>query len=86
MSGLLQSRTIILTVPPQFAYNTAKAAASALTKMMSTEFALKKIPVRVNAIAPGVYESEMTADVISPEEVDKTGKGLHPVPARRSGT
>ncbi|KAF8916977.1 hypothetical protein CPB85DRAFT_1287008 [Mucidula mucida] len=69
-----------------FAYNSAKAAASALTKMLSTELALKKIPVRVNAVAPGVYESEMTQGVISPEEVDKTGKGVLPVPARRPGT
>lgn len=37
----------------QFAYNTSKAAASHLTKMLSTELALKKIPVTVNAIAPG---------------------------------
>ncbi|KAF9005293.1 hypothetical protein BDZ89DRAFT_1145312 [Hymenopellis radicata] len=63
-----------------------KAAASALTKMLSTELALKKIPVRVNAVAPGVYESEMSQLVISPEETDLTGKGVLPVPARRPGT
>jgi squamous cell carcinoma antigen recognized by T-cells 3 len=70
--------------------------------MMATEFALKKIPVRVNSIAPvsffadktwcfsrtiqGVYASEMTFDHIPPELVDKIGKGVSPVPAERDGT
>lgn len=70
----------------KFAYNSSKAAASALTKTMATEFALKGVQVRVNAIAPGVYESEMTFDQIHPEQVDKIGKGLIPVPAKRAGT
>ena len=38
----------------QFAYNSGKAAASHLTRLMATEFALKNIPVRVNAVAPGI--------------------------------
>ncbi|PBK75143.1 NAD(P)-binding protein [Armillaria solidipes] len=68
-----------------FAYNSAKAAASQLSKMLSTELALKGVLIRVNAIAPGPYESEMTTDVITPEEVDRIGKGVLPVPARRAG-
>lgn len=54
--------------------------------MLATEIALKGIQVRVNAIAPGVYESEMTTDVITPDLVDKVGKGVTPVPAGRPGT
>lgn len=69
----------------QFAYNATKAAATHVTKMFATEFALKKIPVRVNAVAPGVYESEMTYPHIPPEEVDKVGKSIVPVPAHRAG-
>ncbi|KAJ7075866.1 hypothetical protein B0H15DRAFT_1007041 [Mycena belliarum] len=69
-----------------FAYNSAKAAASHLTKMLATECALKGVRVRVNAVAPGVYASEMTADVIPPERVNAVGKGVMPVPAERSGT
>ena len=69
----------------QFAYNSAKAAASHLTKMLATELALKKIPVRVCAIAPGVWESEMTHHTITPDLVDRVGKGLVPVPTRRAG-
>ncbi|KAG5654256.1 hypothetical protein H0H81_005499 [Sphagnurus paluster] len=77
---------VIKVAQEHFAYNSAKAAASHLTKMLATEFALKKVKVRVNAIAPGVYASEMTHDYISPEQVDKVGKGLQPVPAARAGT
>ncbi|KAI0632069.1 short-chain dehydrogenase [Trametes polyzona] len=68
-----------------FAYNSAKAAASHLTKMMATEFALKKVPVRVCAVAPGVWESEMTFDNITDDLVDKVSKAVVPVPTRRSG-
>ncbi|THV05201.1 short-chain dehydrogenase [Dendrothele bispora CBS 962.96] len=77
---------IIKVAQDHFCYNSAKAAASHLTKMMSTEFALKKVPVRVNAVAPGVYASEMTLDEITADKVDKVGKGLQPVPAARAGT
>ncbi|KAI0695744.1 NAD(P)-binding protein [Cerioporus squamosus] len=69
-----------------FAYNSAKSAASHLSKMLATEFALKNVPVRVCSIAPGVWESEMTFDNITPELVDKVGKGVVPVPARRPGS
>ncbi|TFY81141.1 hypothetical protein EWM64_g2872 [Hericium alpestre] len=70
-----------------FCYNSSKAAASHLTKMMSTEFALNGVSVRVNSIAPGVYASEMTVDdVTSVEEVAKIGKSIVPVPAGRAGT
>ncbi|KAF8964221.1 short-chain dehydrogenase [Flammula alnicola] len=77
---------LIKVAQEHFCYNSAKAAASHLTKMLDTEFALKKIPVRVNAIAPGVYASEMTMDEIPSEAVDEIGKGVSPVPARRAGT
>ncbi|CAK5265017.1 unnamed protein product [Mycena citricolor] len=77
---------VIKLAQDHFAYNSAKAAAAHLTRMMSTEYALKGAQVRVNAVAPGVYASEMTQADISPEEVDKIGKGLASVPARRAGT
>jgi NAD(P)-dependent dehydrogenase (short-subunit alcohol dehydrogenase family) len=57
--------------------------------MLATEFALKKLPIRVNCIAPGVYATEMTfreGGVFTEEETNAVGKGLLPVPARRNGT
>ncbi|KAF9481171.1 short-chain dehydrogenase [Pholiota conissans] len=77
---------LIKVAQDHFCYNSAKAAASHLTKMFDTEFALKGIPIRVNAIAPGVYASEMTFDHITPDLVDKIGKGVSGVPAKRAGT
>ncbi|KAJ7212279.1 NAD(P)-binding protein [Mycena pura] len=77
---------VIKVAQEHFGYNSAKAAASHLTRMMATEFAIRGVQVRVNSIAPGVYESQLTHDVIPPEMVDKVGKGLMPVPAKRAGT
>jgi len=70
-----------------FCYNSSKSAASHLTKMLATELALKGIRVRVNAIAPGVYESEMTLDkIIGKSLVNRVGDGIQPIPAERAGT
>jgi len=77
---------VIKVAQEHFCYNSAKAAATHLTKMFSTELALRNIPVRVNSIAPGVYASEMTLDEITPKQVDKIGKGIQPVPSKRAGT
>ncbi|KIY44765.1 short-chain dehydrogenase [Fistulina hepatica ATCC 64428] len=68
-----------------FAYNSSKAAASHLSKMMATEFSLKGFKVRVNAIAPGPWASEMTSYEDTPEMTNKIAKGLFPVPAARLG-
>jgi len=71
-----------------FAYNSAKAATIHLTKMFSTELALKNIPVRVNSIAPGMFPSEMTdhqGKELPADKVDAIGKGITGVPMRRGG-
>lgn len=44
-----------------FAYNTSKAAAIHLTKMLAQEVTSSGLRIRVNNIAPGVFPSEMTA-------------------------
>jgi NAD(P)-dependent dehydrogenase (short-subunit alcohol dehydrogenase family) len=78
---------VIRLAQNHFAYNTSKAAAGHLTRMLATELALKNINVRVNAIGPGVYASEITYDKIdTPDLVNRVGKGLMPVPAARAGT
>ncbi|KAF8706256.1 Enoyl-(Acyl carrier protein) reductase, partial [Rhizoctonia solani] len=73
----------------KFAYNSAKAANIQLTKMFATELALKKIPVRINAIAPGVYPSEMTGEqgthTLPGKEASEIAQGLRPIPFDRSG-
>ncbi|CAE6410967.1 unnamed protein product [Rhizoctonia solani] len=72
-----------------FAYNSAKAASIHLTKMFSTELAIKGIPVRVNSIAPGMFPSEMTGHQgqhMSGEKADEIGKGITGVPMQRGGS
>jgi len=54
--------------------------------MLASEISLKKIPVRINTIAPGVYSSEMTLEKIAKEKVDSIGKGVMPVPMERDGS
>ncbi|KIY45630.1 short-chain dehydrogenase [Fistulina hepatica ATCC 64428] len=68
-----------------FCYNSSKAAASALTRLLACELALKNVPIRVNAIAPGMYETAMTKDVIPLEMLDKMAGGTSPIPAKRPG-
>ncbi|EJT98571.1 short-chain dehydrogenase [Dacryopinax primogenitus] len=73
-----------------FCYNAAKAAANHLTLMLSTELALRRVLVRVNAIAPGVYGSEMTSGHtnghFTAAAANAVGKGLTPLPSARGGT
>ncbi len=54
---------------------------------MSTELALRKLPIRVNSIAPGVYSTEMTGNgvVANQKDTDAIGKPIVSVPAARSG-
>ncbi|KEY65271.1 hypothetical protein S7711_01789 [Stachybotrys chartarum IBT 7711] len=52
---------MIKTAQHHFAYNASKGAFQHLTRMMASEFLLSGVRVRINAIAPGVFPSEMTA-------------------------
>lgn len=73
----------------KFAYNSAKAANIHLTKMFSTELAIKNIPVRVNTIAPGVFPSEMTdsqGKTLDGEKASAIGQGIRGIPFQRGGT
>lgn len=64
--GLLQSQFISTTSfaglarvePPSYIYNASKAALNSLTKTLSSEYA--KFSIRANAIAPGLFVTEMT--------------------------
>ncbi|KAF8588555.1 short-chain dehydrogenase [Ramaria rubella] len=72
-----------------FAYNSAKAGASHLTKLLATELGLRNIQIRVNAIAPGAWPSEMTRNqgkTLTGEQANRISMGTAPVPANRGGT
>ena len=52
---------LVLKSQAHFSYNASKAAANQLTKLLASEIVNNGFKVRVNAIAPGVFPSEMTA-------------------------
>ena len=68
------------------AYSLTKAALDKLTLVLGMSFAGRGIPIRVNALQPGVFASQL----ISPEvlEAIKTNipEVVAPIPARRHGT
>jgi len=64
------------------AYNSSKAAAVHLTRLMATEFAATK--VRVNTIAPGKFPAEMTAGESDEKNVSELDEKLD-IPAGRPG-
>jgi len=55
MSGITKQSQV-----GQFAYNAAKAGTLSLTNQLAYEFRCPEIGIRVNAIAPGYFPSEMT--------------------------
>lgn len=77
MSGL------VVNVPQtQAVYNTSKAAVSMLTKSLAVEWLA--LGVRVNAIAPGYFASDMTQRVVD-EEPEKADVWVSRTPASRLG-
>ena len=77
---------IVLKSQAHFSYNASKAAANQVTKLLASEIANAGIKVRVNAIAPGVYPSEMTAQESKDNQKSEipAEKYAH-LPARRPG-
>jgi NAD(P)-dependent dehydrogenase (short-subunit alcohol dehydrogenase family) len=77
MSGL------VVNVPQQqAAYNTSKAGVSMLTKSLAVEWLSRGI--RVNAIAPGYFASDMTREVAA-REPEMRDEWLRRTPAGRMG-
>ncbi|ESK93799.1 short chain dehydrogenase reductase family protein [Moniliophthora roreri MCA 2997] len=71
-----------------YSYCVSKVGLNHLTSVLATEFALKEIPVRVNAIVPGLFASE--ANTGTPGGVETLAKStipgaVNPIPLRRPG-
>ncbi|KAK0446553.1 uncharacterized protein EV420DRAFT_1569921 [Desarmillaria tabescens] len=69
------------------AYAPTKAALNHLTLTLGTSFGTRDIPIRVNAISPGPFESQLT----SPEFLELLRTSIMPglvaqIPARRHGS
>ena len=77
---------IVLKSQNHFAYNASKGAANHVTRMLASEVSNSGVKVRINAIAPGVFPSEMTAkdsDANQKSAIEKD-KYSH-LPAQRPG-
>jgi NAD(P)-dependent dehydrogenase (short-subunit alcohol dehydrogenase family) len=67
-----------------FAYNSSKAAVTHMMKMLATSLAQYRI--RCNVLAPGIFPSDLTTNIIGgldPLQSGKLDKGI--VPAERTG-
>ena len=84
-SSIINISSVLASVKsfaPQAAYSSSKAAIIALTRDLSAQWAERR-GIRVNAIAPGYFASEMTAEV--PEEALNAWLETH-CTLRRMGT
>lgn len=79
---------IVKVAQNHYAYNASKASANSLTLMLAHELNFSsKINVRVNALAPGLFASEMTAGGAASKDgvTDPSSMGDHSNPAGRTG-
>ncbi|KKY24486.1 putative short chain dehydrogenase reductase family [Phaeomoniella chlamydospora] len=80
ISGMVQ------TAQNHFAYNASKGAAHHLTKLLASEITSQGIKIRINAIAPGVFPSEMTAHESADNQKSELPKSKKSeLPASRPG-
>jgi NAD(P)-dependent dehydrogenase (short-subunit alcohol dehydrogenase family) len=77
----ISSTSAILAHPEGAAYGAAKAGLVHLTRTMATELGPRG--VRVNGIAPGVFRTDMTADMFADREWVR--RRLQKMPLRRFG-
>lgn len=76
----------VLKSQGHFSYNASKGAANQLTKILASEVANHGMKVRINAIAPGVFPSEMTAgDSKENQKSEIPAEKYGHLPARRPG-
>lgn len=76
----------VLKSQGHFSYNASKGAANHLTKILASEVANHGMKVRINAIAPGVFPSEMTTgDSKENQKSEMPADKYAHLPARRPG-
>ncbi|KAK0232652.1 hypothetical protein IW262DRAFT_1258289 [Armillaria fumosa] len=69
------------------AYGPTKAALERLTLVLGTSFAGRDIPIRVNALEPGIFASQLTSTELLESLKTKPVPGsVAPIPVRRHGS
>ena len=77
---------MVLKSQAHFSYNASKGAANQLTKLLASEIANHGMKIRVNAIAPGVFPSEMTTGASKENQKSEIpAEKYGHLPARRPG-
>ncbi|PBK89335.1 NAD(P)-binding protein [Armillaria gallica] len=72
---------------PFLAYGPTKSALEKLTLVLGTSFAGRDIPIRVNALEPGVFASQLTSpESLEALKTEPVPGMVAPIPARRHGT
>ncbi|KAF9052424.1 NAD(P)-binding protein [Hymenopellis radicata] len=80
------SRMLGTAAMTNFSYNTSKAALNHLTRSLAADFGKRGVPIRVNALVPGIFPS----DIVSPEFLESLKTTVIPgfvalTPAKRGG-
>jgi NAD(P)-dependent dehydrogenase (short-subunit alcohol dehydrogenase family) len=80
--------SVIFVNDCQSAYPVSKAGIDHLTTAWATEFAVHKIPVRVNCISPGPFPSDITgtAEQMASWITQPLPGFFNPIPMLRPGT
>lgn len=77
---------MVLKSKSHFSYNASKGAANHLTKLLASEISNHGMKIRINAIAPGVFPSEMTANESGENQKSELPKDKYAhLPSRRPG-
>jgi gluconate 5-dehydrogenase len=83
ISSIMAVRGSDESLHPAVPYNSTKAAINALTMNLAVKLAPFKI--RVNAIAPGFFRTDMMAYIEAPDFKESYDRALELVPLRRFG-
>lgn len=76
----------IAPTPNSFSYSLSKVAVELMTTQLAASFARDKLPIRVNAIAPGVFQTDIfPAEYWAPFKTNPLPGLIEPIPVRRLG-
>ncbi|KAF9017677.1 NAD(P)-binding protein [Hymenopellis radicata] len=67
-------------------YCPSKAALHKITVVLATHFASRRLPIRINQISPGVFPSQLSAELLDDLNTKPLPGFVAPVPSRRAGT
>ncbi|KAK0204428.1 hypothetical protein DFS33DRAFT_1258590 [Desarmillaria ectypa] len=86
-SSVINISSVAAKLHTPLAYGPTKAALEKLTFVLGTSFAGRGIPIRVNALEPGIFPSEIATPEVLEMSSSESPLGFGaPIPARRPGT